>query len=415
MNNTEKEELWLNQALSGVKVLDMGWALVGGITGKHLADHGASVIRIESRKRLDITRMDRKLSFSAANGTDDKPSFCHYNTSKYDMTLDLKHPRAKDILEKLISWADVVTENFTPGTMTRLKMDYTYMSRINPDIIMLSGSVYGQTGPLAQTWGIDGTGSALSGRAELTGWPDREPIIPTVVPYGDHVLPVFNAIAIVAALEYKRLTGKGQYIDSSMFEVCMQQVIPALLEWQANNNLQTRDGNRSAVAAPHGIFPCIGDDRWCAIAVFTEDEWQSFCKVVGNPEWTKRPEFQTLHSRKLNEDELEKMVSDWTKQYTPEDIMNRMQASGVAAGVVQNAQDIVDRDIQLKHRGFLVPLEHPVIGNFGHPSPPYKLSKTKAQMHSAPCLGEHTEYVCTQILGMSDEVFLDYFLDDVFV
>ncbi len=410
----EELDTKLHQALSGVKVLELAWALVGALTGKQLADHGAIVVRIESRKRLDFARLDKRNNSAEANNVDDKPSFCYYNTSKYGLTLDLKHPQSREVIDRLISWADVVTENFTPGTVKKLNLDYEYMKSKKPDIIMLSGSVYGQTGPLSRTWGIDGTGSALSGRADLTGWPDREPTIPSVVPYGDHVLPIFNALAIVAALDYKRRTGRGQYIDASMFDVCVQQIAPALFDWEANRHLQSRSGNRIPGAAPHGVFPCLGEDRWCAIAVFTEEEWKGFCNVLGNSTWVNRPEFQSLSLRKQNEDELEKLIADWTMNYPAEEIMQKMQASGVAAGVVQNARDLVENDPQLRHRGFIKQIYHPVLGTFGHPTPAYKFSKTKAQLRSAPCLGEHTECVCTRLLGMSDEEFINLFLNDVF-
>jgi benzylsuccinate CoA-transferase BbsF subunit len=392
------------QALAGVKVVDFGWALVGSLTGKHLGDHGAQVVRVESVTRPDLTRMDRTVS--TTKGLDDNPMFTHFNTSKYSMALNLKHPRVREVIDRLIRWGDVVNANFTPGTLSKLGFGYEYIRGIKPDIIMAEGSAYGQTGPLAQEWGVDGTGAALSGYLHLTGWPDRGPVAPNL-PYSDLVLPLFIATAIVAALDYKRRTGKGQYIDASMIEVCSHQITPALLDWEANKHLQTRNGNRIAYAAPHGVFPCQGDDRWCAIAVFTDGEWEAFCHAIGDPPWTKEPRFATLNSRKENEDSLEELVSEWTKQHSAEEVMQMLQAAGVPAGVGQTVQDLLEHDPQLKAREFLVPLKHPVMGVFGHPTPPYKLLKTKAQVRTSPCLGEHTEYVCTEFLGMSHEEFAE--------
>jgi benzylsuccinate CoA-transferase BbsF subunit len=266
---------------------------------------------------------------------------------------------------------------------------------------------------MAFEWGVDGTGAALSGYLDLTGWPDRSPVGPNV-PYGDVVLPFFIATAIVSALDYKRRTGKGQSIDASMLEVCVHQITPALLNWEVNAHLQTRNGNRIDYAAPHGIFPCRGDDRWCAIAVFADSEWKAFCHVLGDAPWTKEERFATLSSRKGNEDLLEELVAEWTRQYSAEEVMQKMQAAGVPAGVAQTMEDLLEHDPQLKEREFLVPLKHPVIGVFGHPTPPFKMSKTKAQVRTSPCLGEHTEYVCTQILGMSDEEFTELFQQGVF-
>jgi benzylsuccinate CoA-transferase BbsF subunit len=402
------------QALAGVKVLDFGWALVGSLTTKQLADHGARVVRVESITRIDLPRANRMTSTSAANNPDDKPWFTHLNTSKYGMALNLKCAPARSVIERLIRWADVINANMVPGALSRLGLDYDYVKTIKPDIIMAEGSAYGQTGPMAREWGVDGTGAALSGYLDLTGWPDQGPVGPNV-PYGDVVLPFFIAAAIVAALDYKRRTGKGQYIDGSMLEVCVHQITPALLDREGNQHLPTRNGNRIAYAAPHGVFPCQGDDRWCAIGVFTDEEWAAFCQAIGDPPWTKEPRFATSNSRKENEDALEELVAKWTKKHSAEEVMQILQAAGVAAGVVQTMQDIVENDPQLKAREFLVPLKHPVIGVFGHPTPPYKLLKTKAQVRTSPCLGEHTEYVCTQLLGMPDEEFIELFQQEIFV
>lgn len=406
-----------SQVLKGIKVLDFGWALAGSIMTKILANHGADVVRIESSKRPDFTRIDRGYpceKTSDHNDLDDKAWFALLNTSKHSMALNLKHPQSKDVVRKLVEWADVVNENFTPGTMDKMGLGYEYMRSIKPEIIMASGSVYGQTGSLAQEWGIDGTGAALSGRLALTGWPDRVPFTPSTGVYGDYVLPVMTALAVVSALVNKRKTGKGQYIDASMFDVTTQQITPALLDYQANGRLQKRSGNRIPNAAPHGAFPCKGEDRWCAITVFTPDEWESFKRVLGNPSWTSEERFSTLELRKKNEDELEKLVANWTRKRTTEEVVALMQEAGVPAGVFQNVQDLIDKDPHLAERGLLVQLKHPVIGTFGHQVDPFKLSKTPSNIRTAPLLGEHNEYVCTKFLGMTDEQFVDLVVAGVF-
>jgi benzylsuccinate CoA-transferase BbsF subunit len=400
-------------ALRGVKVLDFGWALVGSLTGKHLADNGAKVVRVESASRIDLSRTNRMVKISSGNNPDDKPWYTHLNTSKLSLALNLKNPLSRGIIERLIRWADVINENFTPGTLTKLGIDYNYAKTIKPEIIMLSSSAYGQTGPMAYEWGVDGTGLAMSGYLDQTGWPDRMPVGANA-PYGDVVLPYINALAIVAALDYRRRTGKGQYIDTSMVEVCIHSNTPILLDLEANDNLHPRSGNRIERASPHGVFPCQGEDRWCAIAVFKEEEWQAFCRVIGEPSWTKDPKFADLKSRKENEDELENLVSRWTVLQTDYEVMAKMQAVGVMAGVVQTMRDIVDNDPQLKEREFLLPIKNPVLGVFGHPTPAYKLTKTKAKVRHAPSMGEHTEYVCLNILGLSDAEFAKLVAEDLF-
>jgi benzylsuccinate CoA-transferase BbsF subunit len=405
------------QALKGVKVLDFGWALVGALTGRYLGDHGADVVRVESSTRPDFSRIDKGypgLKPSAANNLDDKPWFAQLNVSKYSMALNLKHPRAREVVTRLVKWADVVNENYTPGTMEKLGFGYEQLKKLNPGIIMVSGSVYGQTGRLAREWGIDGTGVALSGRLALTGWADRAPVMPSSGIYGDYILPIINASAVVAALIRRRKTGKGEHIDASMFEVCSQQIAPALLDWQANGRIQTRTGNRVSNAAPHGVFPCMGEDRWCAIAVFTSEEWESFKQVLGNPAWISEQRFSTLELRKEHEDELEQLVSEWTQKHTAEEVMENMQKAHIASGVVQNGQDILEKDPHLKDRGLLAQLTHPVLGTFGHQSTPFKLSKTPSTLRAAPGLGEHTDFVCTNFLGMTDEEFVDLAGDGVF-
>ena len=401
------------QALEGVKILDFGWALAGSLMSKYLADCGAEVIRVESITRPDLTRTNRVPSYTSPSNPDDKPWFTHYNTSKYSLNINLKNPSAMIVIEKLIARADVVAENFTPGTMKKMGLDYERIKIIKPDIIMVSESGYGQTGPMARQWAVDGTGGALSGYLDLTGWSDRGPTLP-LAPYGDTLVPYLTATAVVAALDYRRRTGKGQYIDTSMVEVCVHPSTPWILDWQANSHLQSRRGNRADDAAPHGIFPCKGDDRWCAIAVFTDGEWRTLGRVMGNPAWAEESRFATLPGRKEHEDDLERLVSEWTRMYSPEELMEKLQKAGVAAGVVQTAEDILDHDSHIKERKLFVPLEHPVIGTFSHPTPPFKMSKTEAWVRTSPCLGEHTEYICTKLLGMTDEEFVGLMQDEVF-
>jgi len=279
---------------------------------------------------------------------------------------------------------------------------------------MVSTSIFGQTGPYAHMGGVDGMGNAISGRLDLAGWPDRGPVAPSSCAFGDDILPVFTALAIVGALDYRRRTGKGQYIDGSMLEVCANQIAPAFLDWQANGHLQTRNGNRIPDASPHGVFPCKGEDRWCAISVFTDDEWKGFCSVLDDSPWIKEERFATFASRKYNEDELESLIAEWTSEYEAQEVMYRMQTAGVCAGMVQNAQDLMENDPQLNEREFLLFMEHPVLGVCSHPTPPYKLSKTKAQINLAPCLGQHNDYICTKLLGMSDEEFVGLLQEGVF-
>lgn len=401
-------------ALTGLKVLDFGWALVGSITGKYLGDHGAEVIRVESTTRPDMTRVDRRYSKSSVTSLDDKPWFAHVNSSKRSLNIDLKNPKSRIVIDGLIAWADVVNENFTPGTLARLGYTIEHMRRINPSIIVVSGSLFGQTGPLANEWGIDGTGAAISGRLNLTGWPDRTPVTPTSAIFGDYVVPYVNAIAVVASLINRLHTGTGRAIDASMFEITSQQILPALLDHQSNGRIPTRTGNRVPHAAPHGVFRCKGDDDWVAIAVTSNAEWLALAGALGSPTWALDPELRTLAGRKAREDELEARLSEWSAPFNKHEAARVLQAAGVPAGPVLLPGEVVDEDPQLRAREFLKTVDHAILGPFGHQVPPFKLCGTPANPTPAPAMGADNEYVCRELLGMSEEDYVALMIDDVF-
>ncbi|MGH8217950.1 MAG: CoA transferase, partial [Steroidobacteraceae bacterium] len=246
--------------LAGVRVLDFSWALVGSITTKTLGDLGAEVVKVESRSRPCLSRIDVQVSASRQGEFDDKPWFAHLNSSKRSLALDLKRPESRTVIEPLVRWADIVVENFSPGTMAKLGLAFDDLQRLHPGLILVSGSVYGQTGPLAQEWGVDGTGGALSSRTLLTGWPDRDPVIPGAVPYGDVIVPYAMAAAATAALAQRRAGGQGAHIDASMYEICAQQMFEALVQAQTGRAPQRR-GNADPWVFHQGVYPVAGEDR----------------------------------------------------------------------------------------------------------------------------------------------------------
>jgi len=289
--------------------------------------------------------------------------------------------------------------------MKKWGLTYEEVVKINPNIIMVASNMQGQYGPASSLPGFGTQLGGLSGFAYVNGWPDRAPI--TSMAYTDCVAPISTTIAMVAALDWRKRTGKGQFLDVSQLETSLHFLAPIFLDYSANGRIATRVGNRCDFAAPHGIFRCLGDDRWCAIAVFTEQEWKSLCQVMGEPEWTKNEKFATHLGRKANEDELESLVELWTRNLPPEEVMYALQSANVAAGVVRNNEDLFQCP-QLKSRGYYWTLHHPEIGEYRCEAPPFKLSKTPAQpQRPGPCLGEHSELVYTSFLGMSDEEFVD--------
>jgi benzylsuccinate CoA-transferase BbsF subunit len=286
--------------------------------------------------------------------------------------------------------------------MKRWGLDYAELRKINPSLVMISSSSQGQTGPLAN---LIGFGVDLQGRAgfvDVTGWPDRGPLPPSGA-YTDVIVPWFGSRAVLAAIDHRKRTGQGQYIDLSQHEAAAAFLSLPLLLYSATGRVWSRDGNRSPEAAPHGAYPCRGDDRWCVIAVTTGSEWEDFCRAVGDLSWVRDRRFSTLAGRKANEDELDALIAQWTRGFTAEELMGSLQRAGVPAGVVQDEEDLLDHDAHVRERGYYTVLNKPGFGDCLHYSWPVTLSETPARQRCGPMYGEHTEYVCRHILGIPDE------------
>jgi benzylsuccinate CoA-transferase BbsF subunit len=390
----------------GVKVIDWTQAAAGPLACRYFADFGAEVIKIESTKFPDFIRLSLPYKDNIP-GLDRAYSFILFNTGKESFTLDLKKPHGKELFKKLVGWADIVIQNQRPGLMKSMGLGYEELQKVKEDIILIDLSIVGQEGPLTGNGGWGANSMAQTGHFYLYAHPGGEPLTPGFTATTDVISPLFVAMAGIAALDRKRSTGKGQYIDIAQLEPAAYFLGPGLLDYAVNKRIQQPMGNRNPRGAPHNAFRCQGDDKWCAIAVFTDEEWESFCRVIGNPEWAKSPKFATLSARKENEDELEKLVNEWTINYPAKEVMVMMQEVGVPAGVLQTTEDIVDYDPQVKARELLPIRHHPVMGDCLHARWPFILSKTPAEIQTSPCLGEHNRYVCTEILGMSDEEFAE--------
>ncbi len=393
-------------ALEGLKVVDFSWVFTGPIVTKFLGDHGAEIIKIESATRPDGTRVYTPIK-PGAMGLNSSGVFANYNSSKYSMNINLREPRGVEVVKRLVERADIVLETFGPGVMKRRGLDYDELKKVKPDIVMLSMSMVGQYGPHSQQPSFGQVLQATNGFVHLLGWPDRSPSLP-VAAYTDFIAPWYVIIALMGALDYRRRTGKGQYIDLAMLEASVHPASPVVMDYTVNGRIQNRMGNRCPGAAPHGVYPCEGRERWIAIGVFSDHEWRALCQVMGNPEWTKSPKFDTLLHRTENIEELDDLIAEWTRNYTPEEITARLQAVGVAAGVVQTGEDLVDHDLQLRHRHHFVEMDHAEMGLHLSERPPFRLSKTPSEpQRPFPSFGEHTEFVCKEILSMGDEEFAE--------
>lgn len=392
------------KALEGVKVADFTWVAAGPLTMSYLALAGATVVKVESSKRVDASR-----TFPAPTGPGGfiaDLTFSQNNSNKLSISVNLKNPKGLEVAKRLVAWADVVAENYRPGTMEKWGLGYEDLKKINPSIIMFHSSARGQTGPDALVAENGITLQSLTGFTFLTGWPDRDPTPPWNA-YTDITAPALGAAMLVGALDYRSKTGKGQCLDLSQFESGLHFLATPLLDYFANGRGASRLGNSCSYAAPHGVYRCAGEDRWCTIAIFSEEEWQSLCKVIRQAGLSDNPKFNTVTNRKENEVELNKLIEDWTSSHTPEEVMDILQKNSVSAGIVENSVDIFN-DPQLKARGFIQQLNHDEMGQVSHHNVAFKLSKTPCELNTpGPLLGQHSEYVCREFLGMSDEEFVE--------
>jgi len=388
-------------ALAGIRVVELAVFAAGPVIGKHMGEHGAEVIRIESSQRPDGFRVHYPPFKDDRPGLDRGGTFAIFNNDVLSVTLDLKHPRGVELARALMARADVVIENFAPGVLKRLGLDYSALREINPGIIMLSSCNQGQTGLRARQRGFGSQLTSMSGFTHLTGYGDGHPPMLLYGPYIDFIGVGYGLIAVLAALDFRRRTGRGQHIDLSQYEAGLQFVIPALLDQQVNGRAPGPQGNRDPHAAPHGAYPCQGDDEWCVIAVFDQAEWRALCQATEHPEWATDPRFVTLEARQANEDELDRLISEWTTRHTSRQVMEKLQAAGVPAGMVQTIGDLFSCP-QLLHRGQWPALEHRELASYEYEAPPFLLSETPAEIRRpSPCLGEHNDYVFGELLGMS--------------
>jgi benzylsuccinate CoA-transferase BbsF subunit len=285
--------------------------------------------------------------------------------------------------------------------------------QLKPDIIVVSAAQQGHTGPHADYLGFGYNLQALAGINHLTGYPDGYPL-GTSVNYPDFVLPMFVASVIMSALLYRRRTGTGQHIDLSQYQAMVSTLGPMLMDYMVNGRIAARTAGRATAVAPHGVYRCQGDDRWCVIAVCTEDDWRALCRAIGHPAWTQEARFQTMAGRLQHVAALDALLNAWTMRHAPEHVMHLLQSAGVAAGVVQNAADLLEHDPQLRHRGHYHLLQHPVTGPTFYMGSPFLLSATPAALRPAPCLGQHNAYVYGELLGMSAAEVARYTAEGIF-
>jgi len=381
---------------AGIKVADFAWVGVGPISAKYLADHGATVVRVESENRPDVLRGGTPFK-DAIPGWNRSQFFGDFNTSKLGLALDLKLPEAREIAKRLIAWSDVMIESFAPGAMARMGLDYDRVRELNPGIIMVSTCLMGQTGPARAMAGYGYHAAAIAGFYEVTGWPDQGPCGPWTA-YTDTIAPRFVSTILAAALDRKRRTGEGCFIDLAQLEAALHFLGPEILHCQVDGRAITRIGNRDRFRAPQGCYPCAGEDAWLAIAVETDEQWHALQRVIACT-----LDCPTNAERLAAHDAIDATLAAWTETRQAESAMRELQAAGVPAGVVQRSSDLL-ADPQYAHRGFYRYLEHGEMGRIPYAGHQYRIpGYDNGPRGPAPMLGEHSFEVLSGLLGLSEE------------
>jgi crotonobetainyl-CoA:carnitine CoA-transferase CaiB-like acyl-CoA transferase len=327
--------------------------------------------------------------------------FADRNSSKRSITVNAKHEEGLKLVKQLIAHADLVTNNFTPGVMEKLGLGYDVLKSIKRDIVFASMSMQGMTGPERDYLGYGLIIGAMTGFQHLTGLPEREPA-GTGTNYPDHIPnPTHAAFAILAALRHKRRTGEGQYIDIAQTEPTLALLGPWLMNYTVNGVIDNRRGNSHPEMAPHGVYPCLGEDRWIAIAAADDEQWAALRRTLGLPD---KARWATMQGRLADRDALDRAIAECTREKNANALMEQLQAAGVAAGAVNDARDVLRHDAQLAARGHWVELDHPEMGKSVYNSAPFRFSDAQsAPSSAAPLLGQHTREICEEMLGLSNE------------
>ncbi len=382
--------------LEGITVLGFETGAAGPDLTKILGELGADVIKLESSQNLDFMRC-------IGSDINKIGGFNESNRNKQSFGLNLSKKKGKKIASELIKMTDILVENFRGGVMENLGFDYDTVKQINPEIIYLSSQGFGSGGPYSDYQAYGPIVAAASGMLSVWADPDDPYPVGSNSPIPDHTASKHLVIAVLAALDYKRRTGKGQLIDMAQTDVAVSLMGEYFLDYTYNHRIPKPTGNKNPYAAPHNCYPCQEEDEWCAITIFTNEEWQGFCEAIGNPLWTKDPKFADIPNRVKNVEELDSQIEEWTKARSAKEIMESLQAKGVAAGIVQRSTDTLE-DPQLKWLDAITELDHPVAGKTLYPAIPFRMSGTSPlTSRPAPLLGQHTKEICKERLNMKDD------------
>ncbi len=410
--------------LTGVRVLDFTWLNAGAKGTRHLALYGADTIHIEWKGKLDFLRFNPP--YHAVPGEEPPPdvgagyevldvpsvnravSYNNNHVGKWGISLNLHHPKGKDLFRQLVRTADVVVDNFTATTLEQWGFGWTQLKEIKPDIVYVQAPGFGKQGPYRDFRSYGPTASAMSGLTWLGGLPDRYPC-GYGFSYMDVLGPYFLAMAVLAALRQRNRTGNGVYVDSSQVGPAFLLTGTTILDWSAHGRRYQRNGNRSTAikAAPHGAYRCRGDEKWIAIACSAEAHWQGLTQVMGRPAWAGEARYSTLDRRYEHQDELDGRIETWTRGQERYDLMERLQAAGVPAGVCQDTRDRYENDPQLRHRGYFVQVPHSEVPAYDVEGHPGRFTETQPTPlgrsgRGSACYAEDNHRIYTELLGLNE-------------
>ncbi len=402
--------------LAGLRVVDFSVLAAGPLTSKMLADYGAQVIIVESEASITASGGGRQAGPPGLSPINTAWFHNKYNPNKLSVTVDLTLPQGQDILKRLVSISDIFVANRTPQVLEKLGASYEALREVKPDLIYLTMPTMGSGGKRSFYGGVSWGIQAMAGLNMISGFADREPSSPSPYSHPDvSCNPLHAVVSILAALRHRRRTGEGQMIELAQYESSISWTGCAPLQYTVNGTLMERTENRHPLAAPHEVYRCQGDDKWVAISVFSDEQWRALCQTIGRPELVDDPSYATLPARQAHEEQFRDVIEPWSTGKTPEDVTAQLQAAGVPAAPVNNFEQLLKVDPQLKERELWTEVEHPeldiaLVERWG-----FRLSRAAAAPpERAPLLGEHNDYVFQEVVGLSEDEVNEYLIEDVF-
>lgn len=402
--------------LRGIRVLDLSRVWAGPLAGRMLADMGADIILIEAPQTLEKEVLEESKTRREAGARmpiypdgdpgdepwDRQGLYNDFNRNKLGIVLDLTTPEGQDVFKQLVKISDVVLENYTPRVMANFGLEYPVLSEINPSIIMISMPGYGNTGPYRDYPAFGTSLEQHAGFSSLLGYPDSGPYR-TQSTYTDPLAAINAASAVMLALYHRRRTGRGQYIELAQIETSVCFLGEPVLDFAMNGRAPKRSGNRHPSMAPHGTYRCLGDDAWLSIAIANDEEWRAFTDAIGRPTWAEDARFEGQLGRWHHQDEIDRHIAEWASGQEHHEAMHLLQGAGIAAAAVLNAKELME-DPHLAARGYFREVTHPKAGTHRYPGLPITLSNmAPGPQMPAPCVGQHSRHILTEILQMSDE------------